>query len=596
MHTCILQDYCGFGMEDDGGFEQEDMSEGELMPDVVPLESSVPVNAVQTEVVLPIPGGAAPKLSTAEAPPVGATPGAPDVGETPRKRPRLNGKSPAATEESTSKDCKRTPEKSGPSAPMTHRAKRDTWLVHWIKERPSGFWKKGVTYRQKTFDAKQYWANLSSDKQKAAFFLAWNKITGVSAGEPGASSTQTPRKMTQADLTNMAQPTDRMHMGFLNSWNTPLLVVEPATMELFKNMRSLNRETEAFEDAVREVAKSPVIKHLWDTFSALLKEWSTEAEFTELSLGMEASLNSDDECRVHFHAMLSALQKKKSIALGPLANWKVAGVAPDVRPNTSKGVAATKAIQRGHAYCQAEKTGKLHAYTNHAAGEAFVLSATWIMEWWRLDKITVRAARREIVKNRHRVAGALRELEVWQEQSRTMMVKVEQGAVRSLLANAFKEFKEFEEIKRWLLQYNKEFYGVKSRFKFLVLVGESCLGKTQLALSLFGNQCTYIANCQNVDEPNLLGFDRYEHKAVIFDEATPTMVVQNKVLFQAGSEGVQMCQSKCQQFAMFRWLYQVPLIVSCNAWVEEMEGPEGDIAWLNANSVVIVVEEEVWKK
>eukprot|EP00975_Prorocentrum_lima_P001901 412853-Prorocentrum_lima.AAC.1 len=76
-----------------------------------------------------------------------------------------------------------------------------------------------------------------------------------------------------------------------------------------------------------------------------------------------------------------------------------------------------------------------------------------------------------------------------------------------------------------------------ARFPFLVLIGESCTGKTQFALSLYGRETTYYINVQSADEPNLKDYQRCRHTAILMDEATPKFVVRHKALFQANSEG-----------------------------------------------------------
>jgi hypothetical protein len=115
----------------------------------------------------------------------------------------------------------------------------------------------------------------------------------------------------------------------------------------------------------------------------------------------------------------------------------------------------------------------------------------------------------------------------------------------------------------------------------------------QLALSLWGSTVTYITNCQGVDEPNLTGFVRGVHKAIVFDEADWELIVRCKVLFQASCEGVHLRQSKCQQFSEWKFLYQVPMIICTNSWLQEgEETPHRD--WLEANSVHVQIDSHVW--
>ena len=90
--------------------------------------------------------------------------------------------------------------------------------------------------------------------------------------------------------------------------------------------------------------------------------------------------------------------------------------------------------------------------------------------------------------------------------------------------------------------------------------------------------------------PNLRDLDKSVHKAIIFDEASPALVLKHKVLFQAGCRGVYTQESNCQIFAQWRFLYQMPMIVCTNRWVDE-DCMHKDEEWLVDNSVVVRIEE-----
>ena len=124
--------------------------------------------------------------------------------------------------------------------------------------------------------------------------------------------------------------------------------------------------------------------------------------------------------------------------------------------------------------------------------------------------------------------------------------KYEQSSVKNMLREHLVACKRFPLLDLRLSPYGGLSYGRLPRLKFLVLEGASCVGKTQLAISLFGHELTYVCNCQEVQEPNLRGFDRAKHRCIVHDEITWETVIRNKVLFQASAEEVHLCQSKCQ--------------------------------------------------
>ena len=160
------------------------------------------------------------------------------------------------------------------------------------------------------------------------------------------------------------------------------------------------------------------------------------------------------------------------------------------------------------------------------------------MAWWRLRKLTARATSHELLRSKCKAEPFIRDMQFSVARERVESQKTEQSSV-----------KRFPLVDLWLPQYCGLSYGRRPRFKFLVLEGASRLGKTQLAISLVGHELTYACNCQEVQEPNLRGFDRAKHRCIVYDEITWETVIRNKVLFQSSAEGMHLCQSKCQQFA-----------------------------------------------
>ena len=155
-----------------------------------------------------------------------------------------------------------------------------------------------------------------------------------------------------------------------------------------------------------------------------------------------------------------------------------------------------------------------------------------------------------------------------------------------------KPSKEMVRVTEWVRMFQGR-YGQSTRFPFLVLTGESRMGKTRYAVNLFGSTRTLVVSCQGVSAPDLRKFSRAEHKAIVMGEADYKLVIGKKALFQASLEQVALGQSTCNGYAYQVWLYAVPLIVSCNEWMQGAEAHER--AWLDKNSVVVNVTEPLWR-
>ena len=93
------------------------------------------------------------------------------------------------------------------------------------------------------------------------------------------------------------------------------------------------------------------------------------------------------------------------------------------------------------------------------------------------------------------------------------------------------------------------FEELDDRYKFLVLHGPSRTGKSRLACSLFGRERTLVVDILNADHPNLKGYCRGKHKAILLDEMRdPSFIVKNKKALQSHVDGAELGHSPTQQF------------------------------------------------
>jgi len=78
---------------------------------------------------------------------------------------------------------------------------------------------------------------------------------------------------------------------------------------------------------------------------------------------------------------------------------------------------------------------------------------------------------------------------------------------------------------------------------------------------------------------------------VLFDEATPELVLRVKKLAQASIDEVRLGQSATNINSYVVWFHRVKLIVATNVWSASLKGcsPE-DQEWLKANSFYVWVD------
>lgn len=138
-------------------------------------------------------------------------------------------------------------------------------------------------------------------------------------------------------------------------------------------------------------------------------------------------------------------------------------------------------------------------------------------------------------------------------------------------------------------------YAKATRFKFLVLEGDSRVGKTRFAESLYGSERTLVISMQSgCLVPPLRDFNRSKHRCIIFDEGSAAMVICNKQLFQAGLDRSTLGQSPTSCHIYTVWLYARALVVTTNLWAQGALS-DADWDWLLANSVHVKVDSPLFE-
>ena len=137
---------------------------------------------------------------------------------------------------------------------------------------------------------------------------------------------------------------------------------------------------------------------------------------------------------------------------------------------------------------------------------------------------------------------------------------------------------------------------VRSRYKFLVLYGRSGTGKTSFVRMLTGDPTeVYEVNCASGQEPDLRPFRHFKHKIVLFDEATPELVLNQKKLFQAPACFLQMGSSTTNCHAYSVYVSGTGLVVCANTWMERLlRLSPADQEWLNSNTFTVHVDDPLW--
>ena len=198
---------------------------------------------------------------------------------------------------------------------------------------------------------------------------------------------------------------------------------------------------------------------------------------------------------------------------------------------------------------------------------------------------------KDLVNCRDRTAvGAITHLEALVKRARMISLEEEILRVQESIENSLKEFIGHPVIDEFLRQLSPEKYGVTSRLKCLLLVGDSQQGKSNKGMSIFGVKHTMKVTCSGLPPgvlPSLTRMDRETHKAIFWDEIRPDQILNNREIFQSNQWEQWMSQSVCNQHAYAVWLYFIPMILSANDF--DMDHPsisKADSEWLHKNIYV----------
>ncbi len=132
------------------------------------------------------------------------------------------------------------------------------------------------------------------------------------------------------------------------------------------------------------------------------------------------------------------------------------------------------------------------------------------------------------------------------------------------------------------------------RSRPVVVDGPTRTGKTQWAESIFGAERTLTVNCQNAKEPVLRHFNRALYDAIIFEEADWRLVYENKMLFQARNNAVDMGRSATNVHHYVVRLHGVAMFVVGNAFYNGIAENLPAKEYVEQNVVYWNVEGPLW--
>lgn len=254
---------------------------------------------------------------------------------------------------------------------------------------------------------------------------------------------------------------------------------------------------------------------------------------------------------------------------------------------------STRAAQSGYSgnlYTTIKKIGTIAQESTIQPWEDYPIRDVWITNLYTGGKIDYQTARSAYLNTVHRVAYNLAALQMVHDFRRKRELIEKMNKTDALLRATFRPWKTIVMVVEWKQQY----LVLKPRYKFLVLDGDSCHGKTWYALSLSGVGKTLYTDC-TAGFPYLKDYDPVFHDAILMDEITPQCAINIKKGMQASNELVTLGSSPTMCSAYTVHLHRCQIICCSNVWrtsLKKLKKPDRE--WLIANSYYVNVKEALW--
>ena len=329
---------------------------------------------------------------------------------------------------------------------------------------------------------------------------------------------------------------------------------------------------------------------LWRIWRAWKQQKKADMRVTQSTSTLEASLNSQQEGRVHLHWKINL---ERAIDTLGTAIFAFHGVRPDVRATTiagmlkgARGASYVEASNRAHFYAWAPKRGTIYRGTNWQPFHDYRVMGRWLDDLWTDGKLDHDVYGELALKVRLGYEGRKRNLEAVKAAERESQVDVEIQTAAHELARLKAPPREFPEVRTW----EDSFLQLRFRWKLLVLVADSASGKSTFAEGLFRNP--YVLTVEDAEDLDLRGFDRGVHDGIVLDNVnTWQQLLGWRAVLQARNAKSRGGQSKTNVYSYVQYLFGVAVVATVDldapdAYLVSEEQPQCS-RWLIKNCVFV---------
>ena len=238
-------------------------------------------------------------------------------------------------------------------------------------------------------------------------------------------------------------------------------------------------------------------------------------------------------------------------------------------------------------YLQCAKVGLVFSAGNKQPFVDYPVNGSWIFTLAQAGKMLYPAARSELVRTTQGLTRKLADLDRWHRESQQLQLEQHVARRQADLDARLCSFRPVAQVEEWKAAHG----GVCMRKKFLVLQGPSGLGKTEFARRLLGDAAmTFEINMAGSNDFCLRNFVPLQHRLILWDEARPQLVLQQRKLFQCPAAWIDLGASPTGALVYRVWVNDCLMVICSNNWswlVDQCQA--ADAAWICANQVLVQV-------
>ena len=332
---------------------------------------------------------------------------------------------------------------------------------------------------------------------------------------------------------------------------------------------------------------------LWKAFSAFGEQLAADLHAPSWACCLEICLRTfEEEKQLRLHAHLFLKSEVQQLRCEDSKKLRFMLSDPHLK-ETLWGKKVGRANWAGAYYCLAPKLGSVFSHGSIQRFRDFPIDPSWIFNMVESGKIAYLEARAELIRCGKGLVRRIADLDCWHKNKQEMLVKDMVAAAQKASRAQLQAFPRWPVVDAWLSVVTMP---LQTRKKCLVLQGESRTGKTEFVRGLFSLGAVLELNCSNLKDICLDGFDCLKHQAILWDEASASLVSNNRKVFQHPLCEVDLGHSPTGQHVRRYFLGNCCSIITTNKWYEDVEKlTAGDQKWLGANMVVVDVQQPLWE-